>query len=92
MEIIERNLYYIKLDYSKLDAHDVHLIEHKRVEQVVKHRNLGYVVKVYESDLKDIIETNIVRLTVWPDGDSYTEICEFPVESIYREMTTIEKI
>jgi hypothetical protein len=91
MVLNNRSLYYVKLTASEM-AENKQLIEQKRIEQVVKHRNLGYVVKVYESDIDQIRKDGIVKLSVWPDGDSYTYIDEFKVDSIYKETVTLEQI
>ena len=51
MLLNNRSLYYVKLTAGEM-AENKQFIEQKRIEQVVKHRNLGYVVKVYETDIE----------------------------------------
>lgn len=84
--------YYVQLKADALDTQDIKYIENKKVEQIVRHRTLGYVVKVYESDIQQIKETGVIRLCVWPDGDSYMFIGEFKIDGIYKEVVTLEEV
>lgn len=83
--------YYALIDTSKL-RNSNYLLANRKIESLIKHRALGYVVKIYESDLNKIRETGTITLSVWPDGDGTNFPEVFRVLDIYKESTVLEKI
>lgn len=84
--------YYGALDTKDFNNQEMQLLARKKIENVVKHKQLGYCVRIYEQELDDIKKTMTVKLTVWPDGDSYSEVEDFKLQHIFVETTTIEEV
>lgn len=90
--IQETKRYYAKLDEASLDKRDLILLQYKKIENVIKHKLLGYCVRVYEHELDKIRSTNQIVLTVWPDGDSYTCLETYKITNIYMDTQILEEI
>lgn len=93
MEVVyTSNKYYGVLDTKDFNNREMQLLTRKKIENVVKHKQLGYCVRIYEQELEGIKKTLTVTLTVWPDNDSYNYVEEFKLSNIYKETNTIEQI
>lgn len=86
------NKYYGVLDTKDFNNREMQLLARKKIENVVKHKQLGYCVRLYEQELESIKKTMTVKLTVWTDNDSYNYAEEFKLSNIYKETNTIEEI
>lgn len=86
------NKYYGVLDTKDFNNREMQLLTHKKIENVVKHKQLGYCVRIYEQEFDDIKKTMTVKLTVWPDNDSYNYVDEFKLSNIYKETNFIEEV
>ena len=64
----------------------------KKIENVVKHKSLGYCVKLYEQEIEDVKKKMTIDLLVWPDNDSYNKIETFKLNGIYVETEIIEEV
>jgi hypothetical protein len=84
--------YYATLDTANWDKHDLQLLQNKRIEYVIKHKQLGYCVKIYEHELENIRKNGTISLTIWPDGDSTTFVETYKVTGIYMETQMVEEI
>ena len=84
--------YYATLDTANWDKHDLQMLQNKRIEYVIKHKQLGYCVRVYEHELDTIRETGTICLTSWPDGDSTTFTDQYKISGIFMETQTLEEI
>lgn len=84
--------YYGALDTKDFNNQEMQLLARKKIENVVKHKQLGYCVRIYEQELEDIKKTMTVKLTVWPDGDSHNYVEEFKLSNIYKETNFIEEV
>lgn len=93
MEVVyTSNRYYGVLDTTSLNNVQMERLTRKKIEYVIKHKQLGYCVRLYEQELESIKKTMTVKLTVWPDNDSYNYVEEFKLSNIYKETNTIEEI
>lgn len=86
------NKYYGVLDTKDFNNREMQLLTCKKIEYVIKHKQLGYCVRLYEQELESIKKTMAVKLTVWPDNDSYNYVDEFKLSNIYKETNTIEQV
>lgn len=86
------NRYYGVLDTTSFNNVQMERLTRKKIEYVIKHKQLGYCVRLYEQELESIKKTMTVKLTVWPDNDSYDYVEEFKLSNIYKETNTIEEI
>ena len=84
--------YYGALDIKDFSNREMQLLARKKIENVVKHKQLGYCVRIYKQELEDIKKTMTVKLTVWPDNDSYNYVEEFKLSNIYKETNLIEEV
>ena len=84
--------YYGVLDTTSFDNVDMELLTRKKIEYVIKHKQLGYCVRLYEQELESIKKTMTVKLTVWPDNDGYNYVEEFRLSNIYKETNFIEEV
>lgn len=84
--------YYGVLDTTSFNNVQMERLTRKKIEYVIKHKQLGYCVRLYEQELESIKNTMTVKLTVWPDNDSYNYVEEFKLSNIYKETNTIEQI
>lgn len=83
--------YYVKIDTSDWNNYQKSWLKNKKIEEVIKHKKLGYVVKIYEQDIETIMKSKKIKLTVWPDNDSYNFTEEYNVDKIYKETVTIQE-
>lgn len=86
------NRYYGVLDTISFNNVQMERLTRKKIEYVIKHKQLGYCVRLYEQELESIKKTMAVKLTVWSDNDSYNYVEEFKLSNIYKETNTIEEI
>lgn len=86
------NKYYGVLDTTSFNNVQMERLTRKKIEYVIKHKQLGYCVRLYEQELESIKKTMMVKLTVWADNDSYNYVGEFKLSNIYKETDTIEQI
>lgn len=84
--------YYATLDTANWGKQDLQLLRNKRIEYVIKHKQLGYCVRIYEQELDDIRKTGTISLTIWPDGDSTSFVEVYKVTGIYVETQIVEEI
>ena len=56
------------------------------------HNRLGYVFEVYLDELEEIKKTKKLKLTVWPDNDSYHFTDDFEITEIIKEQITYKDI
>ena len=84
--------YYCTIDTLGWDNHKLFWLTNKKIENVIKHKVLGYCAKIYESDIEDVKKNKSIKLTVWPDGDSYTFVDTFKINGIYAETETLEEV
>lgn len=84
--------YYGVLDTTSFNNVQMEKLKSKKIEYVIKHKQLGYCVRLYEQELESIKKTMTVKLTVWPDNDSYNYVEEFKLSNIYKETNFIEEL
>lgn len=84
--------YYGTINTEGWDKYQISWLTKKKIENVVKHKTLGYCAKLYEQEIEEIKKTMSVQLTVWPDNDSYNKIETFKLNGIYVETEIIEEV
>ena len=84
--------YYGTINTECWDKYQISWLTKKKIENVVKHKSLGYCAKLYEQEIEEIKKTMSVQLTVWPDNDSYNKIETFKLNGIYVETEIIEEV
>lgn len=84
--------YYGTINTEGWDKYQISWLTKKKIENVVKHKSLGYCAKLYEQEIEEIKKTMSVQLTVWPDNDSYNKIETFKLNGIYLETEIIEEV
>lgn len=84
--------YYGTINTEGWDKYQISWLTKRKIENVVKHKTLGYCAKLYEQEIEEIKKTMSVQLTVWPDNDSYNKIETFKLNGIYVETEIIEEV
>ena len=84
--------YYGPIDTEGWNNYQVSWLTNRKIENVVKHKSLGYCVKLYEQEIEDIKKKMTIDLLVWPDNDSYNKIETFKLNGIYVETEILEEI
>lgn len=56
------------------------------------HNRLGYVFEIYLDELEEIKKTKKLKLTVWPDNDSYNFTDDFEITDIIEECITYKEL
>lgn len=84
--------YYGTIDTAGWDNNQISWLTKRKIENVVKHKTLGYCAKLYEQEIDEIKKNMSVQLTVWPDNDSYNFVETFKINGIYVETEILEEI
>ena len=77
--------YYGSIDTVGWNNFQISWLTNRKIENVVKHKTLGYCARLYEQEIENIKKTMKVKLTVWPDNDSYNFIETIKINGIYVE-------
>lgn len=92
-KIVNENVrYYGTIDTTGFNDFQMSWFTRKKIEYVIKHKQLGYCVRIYAQELESIKEKMSIALTVWPDNDSYNFIEDFKLSGIYEEREIIKEI
>lgn len=84
--------YYGTIDTTGWNQYQISWLTKRKIENVVKHKLLGYCVKLYEQDIDKVKNTMSIELTVWPDNDSYNFVETFKINGIYVETENLEEV
>lgn len=84
--------YYGTINTEGWDKYQISWLTKKKIENVVKHKSLGYCAKLYEQEIEEIKKTMSVQLTVWPDNDSYNFVETFKINGLYVETENLEEV
>lgn len=90
--IHENTRYYGVIDTTGFNDFQMSWFTRKRTEYVIKHKQLGYCVRIYPQELKSAKENMSVLRTVWPDNDSYNFVKSFNLSGIYEEKLTLTEV
>lgn len=88
----EKTIYYGTLDTTKFGKIEMEWLTNKKIEYVIKHKYLGYCVRLFDKEIENIKKTMTIDLAVWPDNDSYTVIETFKINGIYADKNIIEEV
>ncbi len=92
-KIVNENVrYYGTIDTTGFNDFQMSWFTRKKIEYVIKHKQLGYCVRIYAQELESIKEKMSIALTVWPDNDSYNFTENFKLNGIYEEREIIKEI
>lgn len=92
-KIVNENVrYYGVIDTTGFNDFQMSWFTRKKIEYVIKHKQLGYCVRIYAQELESIKEKMSITLTVWPDNDSYNFAKDFKLSGIYEEREIIKEI
>lgn len=92
-KIISENVrYYGTIDTTGFNDFQMSWFTRKKIEYVIKHKQLGYCVRIYAQELESIKEKMSIALTVWPDNDSYNFTENFKLNGIYEEREIIKEM
>lgn len=92
-KIVNENVrYYGTIDTTGFNDFQMSWFTRKKIEYVIKHKQLGYCVRIYAQELESIKEKMSITLTVWPDNDSYNFTENFKLNGIYEEREIIKEI
>lgn len=84
--------YYGSIDTVGWNNFQISWLTNRKIENVVKHKTLGYCARLYEQEIENIKKTMKVKLTVWPDNDSYNFIETIKINGIYVETEILEEV
>lgn len=90
--IHENVRYYGTIDTTGFNDFQMSWFTRKKIEYIIKHKQLGYCVRIYPQELDAIKQTMSVLLTVWPDNDSYNFVKSFNLNGIYEEKLTLTEV
>lgn len=92
-KIVNENVrYYGTIDTTGFNDFQMSWFTRKKIEYVIKHKQLGYCVRIYAQELESIKEKMSIALTVWPDNDSYNFTENFKLNGIYEEREIIKEM